>query len=248
MRTRRHVVFLHGFLEEPDMWDPILGYLSKRELQLHFPKLPGHAQRPLPSAYTMDAWVSDVLSQLPFKEGENAFFIGHSMGGYLLSRLAALHPAMVRGLCLFHSRGGQDSEEKKANRLRAIEAAKENQALYVRGMISSLFADAHRDRLYDAIEAQIQMAQALPLETIIASQTVMHGRPDNIQSLRDRHYPLYYFLGEKDQAVKQEDVQEELNSLPGHTAYIAHDCGHMAHLENPKEAGAFIQRILRADG
>jgi pimeloyl-ACP methyl ester carboxylesterase len=230
------------------MWDPILGHLSKSKLQLHFPKLPGHAGRALPSTFTMDEWVKDVLAQLPFSVEENAFFIGHSMGGYLLSRLAVTHPHLVRGLCLFHSRGGTDTEEKRANRLRAIEAAKENQAVYVRGMITSLFADEHRMRLHDAIEAQIKMAKSLPLETIVASQTVMHGRPDNIAALRDRHFPLYYFLGEKDQAVKLEEVSEELHSLPGHTAHIAHDCGHMAHLENPKEAGAFIQRILKADG
>jgi len=247
MSKNRHVVFLHGFLEAPSMWNSILGQLSKANLTLHFPKLPGHDSHTLPETWSMNAWVNDILKQLKLSEGENAFFIGHSMGGYVLSQLAMQHPEKVRGLCLFHSRAGLDSEEKRANRLRAIDAAKESQSLYVRGMITGLFDAHNREKLHAEIETQIAYAQALPLPAIEASLMVMRDRPDAVEGLQLRHFPLYYFLGENDAAVRLEDMTEELTALPGHTAHIAHQTGHMGHLESPREAGAFIQRVLKAD-
>lgn len=247
MGTKRHVVFLHGFLSSPDMWGNITSQISKRNLELHFPCLPGHAGRPMPERVSIDEWVADILQQLPLSSGDSAFFIGHSMGGYVISRLAAKYPSLVRGVCLFHSKAGEDSTPKKEIRNRAIEVVQHNRELYVRGMISSLFAEASRTKLSDAIEHHIDLAGSVSTEVIIASQKVMRDRPDNVDSLRNRPFPLYYFLGEEDTALPLNEIREELEMLPGNTSRIVHDCAHMGHLENPLEAGSFIQRILRAD-
>jgi len=43
--SKKHLVFLHGFLENASMWNSILGRISKSNLQLHFPEIPGHGLR-----------------------------------------------------------------------------------------------------------------------------------------------------------------------------------------------------------
>jgi pimeloyl-ACP methyl ester carboxylesterase len=247
MSHPRHIVFLHGFLEDPSMWDPLLGYLSKKDLTLHFPVLPGHRDRVLPDAWTIDAWADDVRSQLSIDPQENAFFIGHSMGGYVLSHLAVKQPELCRGLCLFHSKVGADAPEKKENRLRAIEAAKQNQSTYVSGMISALYNPDTRVRHRDAIERQIERAKKIPVATIEASHTVMRNRPDHIAHMRNRHFPLFYFLGEQDAALPVESMRSEVHALPGAAAHIAPTTGHMGHIESAAEAGGFIQRVLMTD-
>jgi len=247
MRNKRHVVFLHGFLGSPEMWKPIVDLLSKNQLHLHFPRLPGHDRRPLPANWHMDLWVDDVMEQLPLASREDAFFIGHSMGGYVLSRLAVRFPDKVRGLCLFHSRVAPDSEEKKDIRLRAMDAIRENSGRYVHGMVHSLFAEKHRIPLKREIDSMVEYGRGLPDNVLLASQQVMRERPDNTVDLQSRHFPLYYLLGEEDTALPPAILEEELGSLPGHTARIITDCAHMSHLEKPREAGSFIRRILQAD-
>jgi pimeloyl-ACP methyl ester carboxylesterase len=242
MHTATDIVLLHGFLESPSMWHDLLTRLDAGGRMIHLPKLPGHDGHPIPDSWEMDAWVDDVKAQLP---GDRRMVLaGHSMGGYLLSRFAARHPELVELLVLVHSRAGEDSDEKKNARQRAIEAARENQALYVRGMITGLFHAEHRARLHTAIEEQVACAKALPLAAIEASQTVMRTRPDNTEALHSLSFPVHYYLGRHDEAVKLSDLQEELSIMHRAECHISETAGHMGHLETPEDLAAFMQRII----
>jgi pimeloyl-ACP methyl ester carboxylesterase len=97
------------------------------------------------------------------------------------------------------------------------------------------------------MEKQIAYASQLSFETIEASQTFMIQRPDNIEWMKNRNFSLYYFLGDKDNSLPLDVMQNELAQLPGSVAHIAQGIGHMGHIERTKEAAEFLQRILRAD-
>jgi pimeloyl-ACP methyl ester carboxylesterase len=148
---------------------------------------------------------------------------------------------------LFHSKAGADNKEKIADRLRAIEAARQNKELYVRTMITNIFGEARRDKCAEAIETMVVNARGLSFETIEAAQQVMISRPDNIDALKKRNFPLYYFLGDLDTSLPIEIMRNEISQLPGAVAHIASGIGHMGHIECTSEAVEFIQRILRAD-
>jgi pimeloyl-ACP methyl ester carboxylesterase len=247
--AKKHLVFLHGFLEDHTMWKPLLPMLSLRNYHVHFPTLPGHSdEQPLaPSSSTSD-YVDAVLSQLPISPDNKVFVIGHSMGGYLASHVVQRIHAQVCGLLLFHSKAGADSEEKINDRKRAIAAAQENKNLYVRGMITGCYAPSLREQLQTEMEAHIAFAQTLSAETIAASQQFMIQREDALDFMKHRHFPLYYFLGKKDASIPLEVAQAELAQLPGAMAHVSEDAAHMGHLESTREAADFIQRILRAEG
>jgi len=40
----KHLVFLHGFLENSTMWQPVLDRISKSTFKIHFPEIPGHGK------------------------------------------------------------------------------------------------------------------------------------------------------------------------------------------------------------
>lgn len=245
--SRKHLALLHGFLEGPSMWQNILGHISKKDFVIHTPSIPGHGNNiDLPSELTAKSYADNLMKQMNIPDDEEVFIIGHSMGGYLASSIAANRPSGIAGLCLFHSKAGEDIAQKKEDRKRSIKAIKENKALYVRTMINSLFHPSKALGLTDVIQQHISDAMLISEEAMVAAQTVMMTRPDNIDAMKHRHFPLFYFLGDRDASLPIEMMMEELAQLPGAVSHIAAETGHMGHFESNKEAGIFLQRILMA--
>jgi len=228
------------------MWQPILDRISKREWNIQFVQIPGHGTHgTLPHEWTPEAYLADLKKQIQIGEGEKAFVVGHSMGGYLAAHLVQSMPEKISGLMLFHSKAGADDAEKVAARKKAIETAKEAKELYVRTMITSLFNPDHREASHQAIEEQIAYAKNLSIDTIAAAHTVMYSRTSAVAGLKDRSFPLFYFLGKKDPSLPASVLEDELAQLPGAVVYWTDVAAHMGHFESPKEAGDFLQRVLR---
>jgi pimeloyl-ACP methyl ester carboxylesterase len=244
----RHLILIHGFLEDASMWNHLLPHLSKKDYIISTPELPGHGHhKSIPAEKNAASYCDAILQQLPVRAEDTALIIGHSMGGYLATTLVQHMPCKVRALCLFHSKAGADSPQKISDRRRAIEAARENKTLYVRTMINGIYGEKSRAACSTHIENQIAYASGLSFETIEAAQLVMIGRPDNIEAMKHRNFSLYYYLGDLDSSLPMEVMKQELDQLPGAVAHIAHDIGHMGHIERTREAADFIQRILRAE-
>ncbi len=246
--SQKHIVFIHGFLENASMWKHVLGHLSKKEFAIHTVELAGHGTRGLLNTNaTMADFAKDIYQQIEKKKGEKTMLIGHSMGGYAALELCKLLGHDVSSLCMFHSTARADSIEKKEARDRAIEAVKKNKSLYTRTMISSLFSEKNKTNLRSQIEKNIVVANAIETAAIINSLNAMRNRNDHLNWLLQRSFPLYYFLGDEDARLPLTEMHEELNQLPGAVSEIIPNIGHMGHLECLKQASSFIQRVIRAD-
>lgn len=246
--SSKHLILIHGFLEDATMWNYVLPLLSKKNFVISTPELPGHGRnKQLPPKISAMSYCQNILDQLSLQPEDEAIIIGHSMGGYLASTLAGMMPCKLRALCLFHSKAGADSDQKIADRRRAIDAARENKSLYVRTMINGILGESNRESCREAIEIQIGYASTLSFETIEAAQTVMMTRPDQIDSMKNRNFSLYYFLGDQDTSIPIDTIKNELKELPGAVAHIAEGVGHMGHIERTREVTDFLQRMLRAE-
>jgi pimeloyl-ACP methyl ester carboxylesterase len=246
--SNKRLIFIHGFLETASMWKPILPHLSKSAYALQLPELPGHGNNSfIPEEKTAEAYCKNLIDQLSLSDNDSLFIVAHSMGGYLSATLATMIPNQISGLCLFHSKAGADSEQKIQDRKNAIEAAKGNKNLYVRTMITNIFFENNRERCKEEIEKQIIEAQGLSIEAITSAQQVMINRKDRVQDLRNRNFPLYYFLGDKDTSIPLDVALNEIEQLPGAVAHISQNTGHMGHIENKRDVVEFLQRIMRAD-
>src|SRR5690625_3946315 len=117
------IVFIHGYLENGNMWDKFAEELSE-DYQSIIMDLPGHGKsKSYSDTHSMDFMaekVNEILDELNISE---ALFIGHSMGGYVALAMADLFPEKVKGLILLNSSSLSDTEEKKEDRLRAVELA-----------------------------------------------------------------------------------------------------------------------------
>lgn len=224
------------------MWENLIPFLKKDYL-VHVPELPGHGNKEYRGEKTIEEMATSVASEIP----ANSVVVGHSMGGYVAASIAKLFPEKINSLCLFHSRAGEDEPEKKLNRDRAIAAVQQNKGLYAQTLISGLFNPNFKSRYYRVINAQIDEAKKMKTEAIVGSLLAMKQRPDHIDIIKKRSFPLYYFLGDSDPVLPLNVVQQEIAQLPGSVTCIAQGAGHMGHFESSREAQEFIQRIARAE-
>jgi pimeloyl-ACP methyl ester carboxylesterase len=227
------IVLLHGFLENQTMWQNLVPELSRKHRVITIDLL-GHGESGcLGYVHSMEDNAEAVRSVLLELRIRKAIFVGHSMGGYVALAFAELYPAVAKGLVLMNSTSKADSEERKANRDRAIKAVKKDYIGFVRLSIANLFNPENRERLVDEIEKVRAEALKTPLQGIVASLEGMKIRKDRGILLRSASYPILLILGKRDPVLNYEDGLKQIENTGIKLATFPD--GHMSHIENQEE-------------
>jgi pimeloyl-ACP methyl ester carboxylesterase len=238
------VVLLHGFLENSTMWKYLAPVLAQKNRVVCIDLL-GHGQTDcLGYVHTMEDMadaVHQVLAELKIRK---TVFVGHSMGGYVALAFAELYPEMMKGLVLLNSTSRADSEERIANRTRAIKAVKQNYIAAVRMSIANLFSEENREKLVEQIEWVREEALQTPLQGIIAAQEGMKLRKDREVLLHFAPYPIMLILGKKDPVLNYEENLEQIEGT--NVKLVTFNDGHMSHLENQAELEKVLVGFLKA--
>jgi pimeloyl-ACP methyl ester carboxylesterase len=93
-------VALHGITSNSRAWLAVARALGDRAALVALDLRGRGDSRTLPGPYGLDAHVDDTLELLDALELERAVLVGHSLGGYIVARLAVEHPERVRALVL----------------------------------------------------------------------------------------------------------------------------------------------------
>jgi pimeloyl-ACP methyl ester carboxylesterase len=238
------VVLLHGFLENCTMWNYLAPVLAKKNRVICIDLL-GHGQTDclgyIHSMEDMADAIHQVITELKIRK---AVFVGHSMGGYVALAVAELYPEFMKGLVLLNSTSRADSEERIANRTRAIKAVKQNYVAAVRMSIANLFSEENRTKLSEQIEWVREEALQTPLQGIIAAQEGMKLRKDREVILHFATYPILLILGKKDPVLNYEENVEQIEGT--NVKLISFNDGHMSHLENQAELEKVIVGFLKS--
>jgi 2-succinyl-6-hydroxy-2,4-cyclohexadiene-1-carboxylate synthase len=247
------VVLVHGFTQTLAAMEPLATRLRGRHTVARV-DLPGHgASFPPGAGPPAGRGASGGLlpgfaeaAALLGETGGTATYVGYSLGGRLSLRLALDRPELVRALVLIGASPGLDDPAERAAR---------------RASDDQLAADLERtglERFLDRWLAQPLFATLPPeragradrlantTEGLSASLRV-HGTGaqeplwDRLASLRP---PALLIAGARDR--KFAALTERMASLIGPAATVAlvAGAGHAAHLEQPDEVAALIQRLL----
>lgn len=241
----RVVVLLHGYLGSHFIWQSTITNLSKSYRVVAI-DLPGHGETAcFGYAHSMELMakcVRAVMDQLRLKK---YVIIGHSMGGYVGLAFADLFPDALKGLCLYHSTAYPDSEEKKKDRVRAINVVKANKNIYTKTTIKNLFATKNLKYLKEEINFATQIAKGTSQRGIIAALHGMKDRPGRDIILGMVEYPIMMVIGEHDNILPYQQLLDQAQTIRNKTIlYLEHD-GHFGFLESPRLSNAELRKFLR---
>lgn len=93
------MIILHGLYGSSDNWITIARNLASHYTVL-LPDLRNHGASPHKPTHTYDDMVGDLVQFFADTETENAYLIGHSMGGKVAMRFAAEYPEKVNRLMI----------------------------------------------------------------------------------------------------------------------------------------------------
>lgn len=183
--------------------------------------------------HTMEDMADAVHAVLHELRIRKAIFAGHSMGGYVALAFAEMYPEMVKGIVLQNSTSRADSDERKANRNRAIKAVKQSYTNFVRMSIANLFSEDNRERLETEIENVKLEALKTPLQGVVAALEGMKTRKDREVILHFAPYPVLLVLGKKDPVLNYNENLEQIEGT--NVKLITYPDGHMSHIENREQ-------------
>ena len=237
------VVLLHGFLENSSMWEFFAAELAKKYRIITVDLLGRGQTGCLGYIHTMEDMADAVHAVLHELRIRKAVFMGHSMGGYVALAFAELYPDMIKGVILQNSTSRADSEERKANRDRAIQAVKQNHTAFVRMAIANLFSEDNRERFAPEIEALRNEAVKTPLQGIVAALEGMKAHKDREVILHFAPYPILLVLGKQDQSLVYEEHADQADGTG--VKFVTYPHGHMSHIESREELMKEVTGFLK---
>ncbi|NJK99150.1 MAG: alpha/beta hydrolase [Spirulinaceae cyanobacterium SM2_1_0] len=259
--SRPALVFIHGWLLSRHYWQPLVAKLAPNYRCLTydlrgFGESGGSPVTTASTAYSLAAYATDLLDLLAALEIEQAWVIGHSLGGSIALWAAARAPHAIAGTIGVNAGGGIYLKEE-FERFRAagqrIATWRPKWLRYIplldwvftRAMVvQPLARHWGRQRLLDFIQADTAAALGSLLES--TTEAEVHRLPQLVARLDQ---PAYFLAGAQDTVMETKYVRHlasfhRLFQQGQENAVEIADCGHLAMVEQPDAVNAAIQTIL----
>ena len=235
------VVFLHGYLESSEIWQPFVNRLSTYG-RIILIDLPGHGKTGiLGEIHTMGFMTEVVKHVLDYLAVEKCIMLGHSMGGYVTLSFVKEYPERLLAFCLFHSHPLPDTDETKKNREREIMLVQEGKKeLIYNTNIPKAFATQNLNNNRSEIKFAKNIACKTPDKGIINALKGMMKRSDQRETLQNSPLPFLWILGMKDNYIDYQPVVDKVVLPPNGSLLLLEDSGHMGFLEEKEKSLGII--------
>jgi pimeloyl-ACP methyl ester carboxylesterase len=243
------VVLLHPFPLNHHFWDSVIPDLTTR-YRLILPDLRAHGDSELGEGPATMPKLADDLSKLCREERiSRAFFVGVSIGGYLLFEFWRRYRDHIAALVLANTRPAAETPEGKANRLQlADRVLREGTDTFIEEMLPKLLSQTTCTNRPDIVDAARRMMQSMSAEDIAGVQRGMAERPDSVATLATIDVPTLLIAGDED-SIPLSEFELMRQHISGSRLQVISQTGHYAALEKPAEFGSllrtFFEEVLR---
>ncbi len=218
------IVLIHGFLGSSALFKELADNLS-----LHFDvitvDLPGHGKSSIDlDSYTVEAYAKTIVDVLKYEKVEKAYWLGHSLGGYITLAALANQLFPIPKAILLHSAVNADTEEAKEKRTSQQQAIKKDGVkAFVDKVIPNFLATKSSPQLTDKAK---EIAYQASIEGLVAALESMKSRPSRQTFINETTTPILVIEGSHDQIVpKIETGNKQMTK-------VVVDSGHLGMIED----------------
>lgn len=239
---RLPVILIHGLSLDSRMWDAQFAALSRRFITYRL-DLRGHGRSdPVTGPVALH---DDLLGFMDALGIAQAHLIGLSLGGNVVSEVAATHPQRVGKLVLIDSgiNGFTYPTPNVLQRLPtylAINAEQGREAALAAWLRDPLFATSFADpKVRPTLETIVQECSCS-----LFFNPQFQIRPPTFDRLHQIAAPTLVMVGALDQPEFQAAAEALDTRIPDSTRLVIADAGHMANLDRPRKTTHAILRFL----
>lgn len=260
------LVFVHGWLLSRRYWQPIVERLqSKYQCLIYDARGFGDSSSltslntndPSKSrGYGLDAYAEDLRDLLENLAIQQAWIVGHSLGGSVALWAANFCPEIIQGVICLNAGGGiylKEEFERFRNVGKQLVKFRPDWLLCI-PFLSILFSRMMvarpldlkwgRQRIIDLIQADEEAALGALLES--TTEAEVHLLPQLVARLKQ---PVYFIAGEEDKVMELKYVHHlasfhQLFSSCESNVFAISNCGHLGMIEAPDEVSSIIADIL----
>ncbi len=236
---------MHGLLGSSQNWSPVAARL-KHNFNVYLPDLRNHGDSPHDDTFGYDEMAEDVKLFMQRHLSIPAAVLGHSMGGKVAMRLAALYPQLLNSLII-------------------VDIAPKSYVPDNRAMLSALLSlELERygrlEEIFSDLEAVIPdtATRYFLLKNIVRSKSGRYRWRINLSAIHD-NYPricadpgakdvtmvrALFVRGEQSGFIKDEDIGAIRALFPQSSVSTIADAGHWVHIDSPKATCMLIGRFL----
>lgn len=230
---RTPILILHGWDVSSANYSKLKKFSDEKGYQVFIPQLPGFIKSELPTeVYSLDDYVKFVVDFMGKKKIDYVFLIGHSFGGRVAIKLAALYPEKVKALVLT---GVPAIRNKTGKRLFFLTLAKIGKAFLLIPPLCFLKKDGFlqkgaRKILYrlagewDYYKTKGTMCQTF--KKIVGE--------DLLPYLSKIRVPTLLIWGESDKMVPVSVAEKMVAKIPGAKMAVIPSASHKLPYEQPK--------------
>jgi pimeloyl-ACP methyl ester carboxylesterase len=163
------------------------------------------------------------------------------MGGYITLAFAEKYAEKLTQFGLLHSSAIADSAEKKATRLKGIEAMENyGAAPFLKNTIPNLFSRDYKTTHPEMVSSLIAASQQFSTLACQQYYRAMMNRPDRISILKGNPLPILFVIGTEDVAAPLIDLQPQITLPKNPQVHILEGVGHMGMWEATAQMNQFI--------
>lgn len=240
------VVFLHGWLMGPHLWDPQVAALDGIA-ETHTPTAPAHGTPPPPEGFDMAAWADLVMNELDQRSIERAIFVGHSMGGLLTQQIWRDHPDRVLGIGLIGTaaRSATPDEQTEFAKLMDRTAGEWRTIAPTVAdlLIGSRFLTANPQWLDQWTHYVESHCDLIGMTRLIAA---INQRPDYTPTTSRINVPTTVIHGTDDVALPLDLGQHLASLIPDARLVELDGTGHAPPIERPAPVSRSILELVQA--
>jgi 3-oxoadipate enol-lactonase len=239
------VVLVHAFPLNSRMWLPQIRALAPRRTVVLDLMGFGESDAPDdPSAYSVDAFATQVVAVIEAAGTGPVALCGLSLGGYVSFALLRSAPQLVAALVLADTRAETDTAETRAKRTRQqLEVRARGPEPLIDELTSTLPSPTTiRDK--PGVIRRMRELMDNPSAGIVGALEALKTRPDSTPLLREINVPTLVIAGEDDAIVPVDSARVLSESIPSAELAVIRGAGHLSNLEAPEAFNRALEEFL----